>query len=236
VATEAGFDGGNLKISVNGGPWQLVPPSENTFNGYNALLMTAAQGNTNPLAGQPAWTGTNAGTVNGGSWGRTHVNVGNFAGPGDSIRLRWDLGSDGCTGAAGWYLDDVTVFSCTPNVPSVTVADIAFPEGNAGTKEPFFTVRLSGPTITRVAVNFQIVDGTAHHGNDFEVAGAGTLVIPAGLTSGRISVVIKGDIVPEGNEVFSLRLTGATNATIADGEALATINDDDTTPSGPKQN
>jgi Thermolysin metallopeptidase, alpha-helical domain/PA domain/Calx-beta domain len=235
VATEAGFDGGNLKISVNGGPWQLVPPSEYTFNGYNALLVTAAQGNTNPLAGQPAWTGTDAGSVHG-SWGRTYVNVGNFAQPGATIRLRWDLGSDGCAGRVGWYLDNVELFSCTPNVPSVTVADIAFPEGDAGTTEVFFTVRLSAPTIARVAVNFQIVDGTARHGNDFEVAGAGTLVIPAGQTSGRITIAIKGDIVPEGNEFFTLRLIRATNATIEDGEALATIHDDDTTPPGPKEN
>jgi hypothetical protein len=214
VATEAGFDGGNLKVSVNGGPWQLVPPSELTFNNYIAFLFSA--GNTNPLAGQPAWTGTNPGTVNGGSWGRTHVNIGNFAGPGDTIRLRWDLGSDGCAGRVGWYLDNVDVFSCTPKVPAITVADIAVAEGDAGRADVSFTVTLSTPTIVPVAVAYGIVDGTARHGNDFEPAGAGTLVIPAGRTSGPVTVVVKGDIVPEGDETFFLRLTGAT-ATIATG-------------------
>jgi Zn-dependent metalloprotease len=233
VATEAGFDGGNLKISVNGGPWQLVPPSEFTFNNYNVLLFSAAQGDTDPLAGQPAWSGTNAGTVRGGSWGRSHVNLGNFAGPGDSIRLRWDLGSDGCAGSVGWYLDNVNVFSCRPNVPSVSVADIAVAEGDAGRSNAVFTVRLSVPTITPVVVSFEVVDGTAQHGNDFEVGAGGTLVIPAGRTSGQVAVAVKGDIVPEGNEVFFLRLTGVANATLADPEAQATINDDDTTPPGP---
>jgi len=232
VATEAGWDGGNLKISVNGGPWQLVPPSEFTFNNYNVLLFTAADGNTDPLAGQPAWSGTNAGTVRGGSWGRSHVNLGNFAGPGDTIRLRWDLGSDGCAGSVGWYLDDVNVFSCRPNVPSVTVADIALAEGDAGRSNAIFTVSLSAPTITPVVVGFQTVDGTARHGNDFEAA-AGTLVIPAGRTSGQIAVAVKGDIVPEGDEVFFLRLTGAANATIADPVAQATVVEDDTAPPGP---
>jgi hypothetical protein len=235
VATEAGFDGGNLKISVNGGAWQLVPPSEFTFNSYNALLATAAQGNTNPLAGQPAWTGNDAGTVKGGSWGRTHVNVGNFAHAGDTIRLRWDLGSDGCVGSVGWYLDNVALFTCQPNVPSVTVADIAVPEGNAGRREVFFTVRLSAPTIVPVTVRYEIVGGTAHDGNDFQTAGAGVLTIPAGASSGRIGVVVKGDIVPEGAEVFFLRLTGVSNATLGDAEAVATIVDDDATPPGPGQ-
>ncbi len=226
VATESGFDGGNLKVSVNGGPWQLVPPSEFTFNNYTAFLVSAADGNTNPLAGQPAWTGTNRGTVNGGSWGRTHVNLGNFAGPGDTIRLRWDLGTDGCAGAVGWYLDNVNLFSCTPNVPSVSVADIAVTEGDAGTSQVFFTVSLSQPTIAPVAVSYQTVDGTAQHGNDFDRV-SGTLVIPAGATSGRIFVEVKGDIVPEGDEVFFLRLTGVSNATLADAEAKATIAEDD---------
>jgi Zn-dependent metalloprotease len=230
-ATEAGFDGGNLKISVNGGAWQLVPPSELTFNNYIAFLETAAAGNTNPLAGQPAWTGVNPGTVAGGSWGRTHVNIGSFAGPGDTIRLRWDLGSDGCAGRVGWYLDNVDVFSCTPKVPAITVADIAVAEGDAGRADVSFTVTLSTPTIVPVAVAFEILDGTAQHGNDFERA-AGTLVIPAGRTSGPVTVVVKGDIVPEGDETFFLRLTGATHATIADAEAEATILDDDTTPPG----
>jgi Zn-dependent metalloprotease len=225
-ATELGFDGGNLKVSVNGGPWQLVPPSEFTFNNYIAFLISAADGNTNPLASQPAWTGTNAGTVKGGSWGRTHVNLGNFAGPGDTIRLRWDFGTDGCAGAVGWYLDNVNLFSCTPNVPSVTVADIAVTEGDAGSSQVFFTVSLSQPTIKPVAVNFETVDGTAQHGNDFDRVG-GTLVIPAGAASGRIFVEVKGDIVPEGEEVFFLRLTGVSNATLADTEAQATIGEDD---------
>jgi Zn-dependent metalloprotease len=225
-ATESGFDGGNLKVSVNGGLWQLVPPSEITFNNYIAFLVSAANGNTNPLAGQPAWTGTNPGTVKGGSWGRTHVNLGNFAGPGDTVRLRWDFGTDGCAGAVGWYLDNVNLFSCTPNVPSITVADILKTEGDAGRSNAVFTVRLDKPTIRPVSFLYETVDGTAIHGNDFDRI-SGTATIPAGATGVQIAVAVKGDIVPEGDEVFSLRLSGAVNATIGDGEATATIVDDD---------
>jgi chitinase len=49
-----------------------------------------------------------------------------------------------------------------------------------------------------------------------------------------VSVTIKGDIVPEGNETFFFRLSGAVNATITDGEAIGTIVDDDPHP-GPQQ-
>jgi hypothetical protein len=116
VATEGGFDGGNLSISVNGGAWQLVQITATfnpfTFNPYNALLVTAAAGNTNPLAGQQAWTGADGGSVNG-SWGRTDIDLAGYAAPGDRIQLRWDLGNDGCGGAVGWYLDDIQVFTCT---------------------------------------------------------------------------------------------------------------------------
>ena len=39
VATEAGWDGGNLKISVNGGPWQLVQAADFVYNPYNTTLV-----------------------------------------------------------------------------------------------------------------------------------------------------------------------------------------------------
>ena len=37
VATEAGFDVANLKIRVNGGPWQLVAPGDYFYNPYNLI-------------------------------------------------------------------------------------------------------------------------------------------------------------------------------------------------------
>jgi bacillolysin len=235
-AAEPGWDGGNLQVSVNGGAWQLIPPSEYTFNNYSAFLFSADQGNTNPLAGQPAWTGANPGTINGGSWGRTHVNLGNFAKAGDKIRLRWNFGTDGCGGRVGWYLDNVNVFSCTPNVPEIAVADVSVTEGDSGESQMSFTVLLSKPTIKAVTVNYEVIDGTAQHGNDFD-ATSGTLVIPAStgtqaFSTGRIVVTIKGDTVPEGAETFRLRLSGAVNATIVDGEAIATITEDDVRPGG----
>ena len=31
---------------------------------------------------------------------------------GDTIRLRYDFGMDGCTGNDGWYVDDIKVRAC----------------------------------------------------------------------------------------------------------------------------
>ncbi len=111
VATEPGFDGGILEVSVNRGPWTQVPAANFTYNAYNATLEGA--GNTNPLAGRAAFTGSDGGSV-GGTWGRSHANLTGLANAGDSIRLRLSFGSDGCAGAFGWYVDDVTVYRCQP--------------------------------------------------------------------------------------------------------------------------
>ena len=112
VATEAGFDGGNVKISVNGGPFELIPASAFIFNAYNTTLVTAAGGNTNPLAGQPGYSGTDGGEVFG-SWGLTQINLASLGiAPGDTIQLRFDFGMDGCAGVDGWYVDDVKVQAC----------------------------------------------------------------------------------------------------------------------------
>lgn len=125
VATELGWDGGNLKMSVNGGAYSVVPPAAFTFNPYNTTLQTAGAGNTNPLAGQPAFSGTDEGEV-GGSWGQSQVDLGAAgASPGDTISLRYDMGADGCTGIDGWYVDDVNVYSCEPNQPPVCSGAVA---------------------------------------------------------------------------------------------------------------
>jgi len=112
VATEAGWDGGNLKISINGGPYVVVPSSAFRFNPYNTTLQTAGAGNSNPLAGQPGFSGTDGGSLFG-SWGQSQIDLTSLGVmPGDDIRLRYDMGMDGCSGNDGWYVDDVMVSSC----------------------------------------------------------------------------------------------------------------------------
>jgi hypothetical protein len=116
VATETDWDGGNVKLSVAGGPWTLVPASAYLFNGYTGDLLGPSQ-NTDPLAGEPAFHGTDEGS-NSGSWGRSIVDLTGLVGPGQRFRLRFELGTDICYGSTlGWYVDDVTVSVCADGDP-----------------------------------------------------------------------------------------------------------------------
>jgi cysteine-rich repeat protein len=112
VATEFQFDGGNIKISVNGGGFTLIPASAIEFSPYNSTLTSAIDGNTNPLAGEDAFTGTDDGGASG-SWGQSHIRLFGIAEAEETIQLRFDFGIDGCHGVTGWYVDDVEVYSCS---------------------------------------------------------------------------------------------------------------------------
>jgi len=105
VATEKRVDGGNLKISVNGGPFQVVPSEAFLFNPYNDILRPAPS-NDNPMGGEEAFVGTDATTYRG-SWGQSQVHLGELVRGGDTIVLRFDFGTDGCAGQDGWYVDNV---------------------------------------------------------------------------------------------------------------------------------
>ncbi|MCE7980674.1 MAG: DUF11 domain-containing protein [Caldilinea sp. CFX5] len=132
VATEKGWDGGNLKIRVNGGNWTTVAANAFVFNSYNQTLLTTD--NTNPLAGQPAFTGSNNSSVEG-SWGQSQLNLTGYARAGDRVELRFELGVDGCNGQVGWYVDEVRAFACT-TPPDVSLSSQVTP----GTAQPGQTV------------------------------------------------------------------------------------------------
>ncbi len=107
VATEAGYDGGNVKVSLNQGAFTQIPTSAFLFNPYNAVMEE-----TNPLGGQMGFTGTDGGEPSG-SWGTTIVDLAKIGvKAGDQVRLRFDMGRDGCGGVDGWYVDNVTVTNC----------------------------------------------------------------------------------------------------------------------------
>ena len=107
VATEPRWDGGNVKISVNGGPFVAVSYSRYVFNPPTGRIES---GNSNPLKGQWAFTGTDGGTLSG-SWGQSQIDLDGLVAPGDRLVLRFDFGVDGCNGAVGWYIDNIRLIT-----------------------------------------------------------------------------------------------------------------------------
>ncbi len=131
VSMEIDYDGGNLKASVNGGTFTLVPASAFTFNPYNSTLATT--NNDNPMAGQAAWTGGDGGAVSS-QWGQSQLDLSRIGvDPGDTVQFRWDVGSDGCNGWDGWYVDDVRVYSCTPCAAPAVVTGVSIAAPDAST-------------------------------------------------------------------------------------------------------
>ncbi len=114
----------------------------------------------------------------------------------------------------------------TSSMPSVSIDDVSAVEGNSATKSLIFTVTLSSASGTTTLIPFTTADGLATAPSDY-VATAGTLTIRAGAASGKIRVALKGDAVIEPDETFFVNLGTPTNATIAKGQGIGTILNDD---------
>jgi large repetitive protein len=108
----------------------------------------------------------------------------------------------------------------------ISIGDVTLKEGNSGTTNFVFTVSLSAASGQPVTVNYATANGTAAVGSDYD-AKTGTLTIPAGQTSGTITVLVNGDQLGESDETFFVNLSSPTNATIADGQGVGTIVDDE---------
>ena len=113
--------------------------------------------------------------------------------------------------------------------PTLSVDDVTVAEGNAGTAAATFTVSLSAVSGRDVSVAYATANDSAGAPADYASAG-GTLDFAAGDTSETVTVLVNGDLLDEVDEGFLLNLTGPTNATLADGQGVGTITDDDATP------
>jgi len=111
-----------------------------------------------------------------------------------------------------------------PGPAALSVADARAKEGEDETIG--FAVTLSRAASGEVTVRYATRDGTAKKGKDYRKA-TGTLVFAAGETAKTVSVTVLDDALDEGEETFTLRLSKAKGAVIADGEATGTIANDD---------
>jgi hypothetical protein len=125
--------------------------------------------------------------------------------------------------AAGAITDD-------DGPPSVSINDVSFTEGNSGTSNLTFTLTLSAASGKVITVDYATADGTATAPSEYQTR-TGTVTFTAGQTSRPFTVPVVGDTLDELDETFVANLSNATNATIADAQGVATILDNDATPS-----
>jgi len=116
--------------------------------------------------------------------------------------------------------------------PSLSINDVAVSEGDSGTTSATFTVSLSAASGFMVTVNYATSDNTATAGSDYQATN-GTVTFNPGETSKPISVNVNGDTDFEQNESFFVNLSSPLNATIADGQGIGAINNDDPLPPTP---
>ena len=115
-------------------------------------------------------------------------------------------------------------------VPALSVSDVSVTEGTGGSRSATFTVSLSTTSAQTVTVNVATANGTATAPGDYTALPSTPVSFAPGVTSQPVSVALVTDAVSEPDETFSLNLSSPTNATIADGTGVATIVDDDPTP------
>jgi hypothetical protein len=113
--------------------------------------------------------------------------------------------------------------------PTLSISDASVTEGNAGPVSAVFTVTLSAASGRVVSVTYATADGTASAGTDY-ISTGGTLTFAPGETTRTLTVTVNGDTLDEPNETFTVNLSNAVNAAIADGQGVGTIRDDDPEP------
>ena len=113
-------------------------------------------------------------------------------------------------------------------LPEVSVSDAEADE-QAGVLT--FRVELSRLSAEEVVVEYMTVDGTATAGDDYTGVTSGSVTIPAGDLFATIEVDVVNDGVVEGEETFTLQLTGVFGATLLNTEAQGTILDAGDLPS-----
>ncbi|MDP2385914.1 MAG: T9SS type A sorting domain-containing protein [Bacteroidota bacterium] len=144
---------------------------------------------------------------------------------GSTFWIRWTdpniTGSDD-----GLAVDDLTLVPMFTN--NISVSDVVLAEGNAGLTSFDFTVSLSSPAdIGGVTFDISTTDGSATSPIDFISNSLTGQTIPAGMTSYTFSVMVNGDLSPEMNDTFYVNVINAAGASIADGQGLGIIVNED---------
>jgi len=117
--------------------------------------------------------------------------------------------------------------------PNLRVSDVTVTEGVDATANFVVSIDAAPPARRAVSVTVATRNGTAIAGSDY-VSKSTTLSFRNGDPLSRtVAVTLVNDKTVEPQESFSLRLSSARNAVIADGTGVATVRDDDAVPNRP---
>jgi hypothetical protein len=121
------WDGGQVRVSVNGGAFTVVPGSAFTMNGYNGTVLPTSESD---LKGQAAYVEDSANFPGGPI---TSVATLGFYQAGDSIRVAFMAASDSNTRGTfqpNWQLDSLQLTVADPAVTPITVARVSYGESS----------------------------------------------------------------------------------------------------------
>ncbi len=132
------FDGGVVEYSNDGGmTWQDGIP---LIDGGLMPDSTIPVGFGNPLANRLAFSMASYG------YKPTRLNLAMLAG--QSVRLRFRIGTDNIVSATGWMVDNVAIYSCTPTAGAPTITAQPAPQFvTIGTTANFSVTAAGNPTL-----------------------------------------------------------------------------------------
>ena len=132
------------------------------------------------------------------------------------------------TGGALLVDPSIALVTITDNdaPPTVSISDVSASEGNEGTTTFTFTVSSSEISEKLISMQWTTANGTAQAPLDYQ-QDSNQVFLGLGAQTGYISVTVNGDLVQEIDETFIVNLSNPTNATVLDGQGIATILDED---------
>jgi len=180
---ETRYDGGNIKVSTDGGTtWDIVTP----FGGYDQIASTGNAG----IPGEPCFSG-----YDDDFWQEELFDLSAYAG--QQVIVRFHFGSDGSVYRTGWYVDDVRLRSTDVDDLPPVISDVEVPASTFDTVGPYQVSAtvvdpLSG--LAGVSVFYSTDDGATF--SEIAMAPGGspnqyTAAIPGQTNGTRVSLYIQ---------------------------------------------
>jgi hypothetical protein len=140
------------------------------------------------------------------------------SGSGNSAYNPFVAGSGTAAGTGDYQL------SLGLSTPQLSIGNVSITKPASGLINANFTVSLSAASAQTVTVNYSTLAGIGRPFTDYTPV-SGMLTFAPGQLTQTISVPVLGNTNRTGNETFFVNLTGPTNATLAQAQAVGTILD-----------